>query len=79
MSEEIFDKVKKIISDQFNKKDDEIEFDTSFYNDLGADSLDLFEIITRLEDEFGLEFTNEAAEKIRTVKDAVEYIQKNAK
>jgi len=78
MSEKIFEQVKNIIASQFDKKPEDINLETRFYNDLAADSLDLFQMITDLEDKFGLEFNNESAEKIKTVGDVVEYI-KNCK
>ena len=55
--------------------EDEITLETTFADDLGADSLDLFQIISDLEDSFGIEFQNEDAEKIKTVGDAVNYIE----
>ncbi|MBR1444443.1 MAG: acyl carrier protein [Firmicutes bacterium] len=73
-----FDKVKEIIAEQMSISEDEITMETSFADDLGADSLDLFQIISELEESFEIEFANEDAEKIKTVGDAVEYI-KNAK
>jgi acyl carrier protein len=73
----ILKKVKEIIAEQLNIQESEIAEDTSFQDDLGADSLDIFQIIMALEEEFDMEISNEDAEKISTVKDAVEYI-KNA-
>ncbi len=71
----MFEKIRKIISEQFNIDEDKITLDTSFYDDLSADSLDLFQIITEIEDEFDIEFSNEDAEKIKTIGDAVSYIK----
>jgi acyl carrier protein len=71
----MFEQIQKIIAEQFNMKKEDITSQTSFYNDLGADSLDLFQIITQIEDEFDIEFSNEDAEKIKTVGDAVNYIK----
>lgn len=71
----MFDKIQKVIAEQMDIPLEKITLQTSFYNDLSADSLDLFQIITELEDVFDVEFTNEAAEKIKTVNDAVEYIK----
>lgn len=71
----VFEKVKEIISEQMSISEDEINLDTTFADDLGADSLDLFQIISDLEDSFGIEFQNEDAEKIKTVGDAVNYIE----
>lgn len=70
-----FEKVREIIAEQMSISEDEITMETSFMGDLGADSLDLFQIISDLEDEFEIEFQNEDAEKIKTVGDAVEYIK----
>lgn len=72
-----FDKVKEIIAEQMSVSQDEIAMETSFVDDLGADSLDIFQIISELEESFDIEFANEDAENIKTVGDAVEYI-KNA-
>ncbi|MFR4986239.1 MAG: acyl carrier protein [Lachnospirales bacterium] len=71
----IFEKVKEIIAEQMSISEDEITLETTFADDLGADSLDLFQIISDLEDSFGIEFQNEDAEKIKTVGDAVNYIE----
>ena len=72
-----FEKLKKIIVEVLNVDENEITMDTTFIDDLGADSLDVFQIIMGLEEEFGIEIPNEEAEKIVTVADAVEAI-KNA-
>ncbi len=72
-----FEKLKKIIAEVLNVDEDEITMDTTFVDDLGADSLDIFQIIMGLEEEFDIEIANEEAEKIVTVADAVEQI-KNA-
>lgn len=71
-----FEKLKKIIADVLNIDEETIDINASFIDDLGADSLDLFEIITAIEEEFGLEIPQETAEKIVTVSDAVEEIKK---
>ncbi len=71
-----FEKLKKIIADVLNIDEETIDINASFIDDLGADSLDLFEIITAIEEEFGLEIPQETAEKIATVSDAVEEIKK---
>ena len=70
-----FEKLKKIIVDVLNVDENEITMDTTFIDDLGADSLDVFEIIMGLEEEFDIEIPNEQAEKIVTVGDAVEQIK----
>ena len=68
-------KVKSIIIDQLGVSEDEVTINASFVDDLGADSLDLVELVMALEEEFGQEIPDEDAEKIATVKDAVTYIQ----
>ncbi|MDE7310500.1 MAG: acyl carrier protein [Eubacterium sp.] len=72
-----FEKIKKIIAEVLNVDEEEITMDTTFVDDLGADSLDVFQIIMGIEEEFDIEIANEEAEKIVTVGDAVEQI-KNA-
>ncbi len=71
----VAEKVKKIISEQLNVKEDEITENSSFVDDLGADSLDTVELVMAFEEEFGIEIPDEDAEKIRMVKDAVKYIE----
>ena len=72
-----FEKLREIIADVMNIDEKEIKEDSSFENDLGADSLDVFQIIMGIEDAFDIEIHNDEAEKIVTVGDAVEQI-KNA-
>ena len=72
-----FEKLKKIICEVLNIDEDEITMDSTFVDDLGADSLDIFQIIMGIEEEFDIEIANDEAEKIATVGDAVEQI-KNA-
>ena len=72
-----FERLKKIIAEVLNVDEEEITMETTFVDDLGADSLDVFQIIMGLEEEFDIEIPNEEAEKIVTVGDAVEQI-KNA-
>ena len=72
-----FEKLKEIIADVLNVDEDEITMDTTFVDDLGADSLDVFQIIMGIEEEFDIEIPTEEAEKIVSVGDAVEQI-KNA-
>lgn len=72
-----FEKIKAIIAEVLNVDENEITMETTFADDLGADSLDVFQIIMGLEEEFDIEIANEDAEKIVTVGDAVEQI-KNA-
>ena len=68
------DKVKQIIADRLEIAITDISLEAEFISDLGADSLDIVELLMSLEDEFDLEITDEEAEQIRTVKDAVNYI-----
>lgn len=74
----IFEKIVEIIRVQFNIEESDINLETSFMDDLNADSLDLVELIMSLEDEFELEIEDEEVESIKTVGDAVEYINKVA-
>ena len=73
-----FEKLQGIIAEVMNVDEDEITMDTTFVDDLGADSLDIFQIIMGIEEEFDIESPTEAAEQIVTVGDAVEQI-KNAR
>ena len=73
------ERVKSIIVEQLGGDADEVTSDASFVEDLGADSLDQVELIMAFEEEFGVEISDDEAEKIRRVKDAVEYIEKRAK
>ncbi len=70
-----FEKIQKIISEVLGVEEDSITMETTFVDDLGADSLDVFQIIMALEEEFDIEIANEEAEKIVTVSDAVEQIK----
>ena len=71
----IFEKVKEVIMDQLAVEDDAVKMETSFIDDLGADSLDVVELIMALEEEFGMEIPETEAEKIVSVGDVVEYIK----
>ncbi len=73
------DRVKSIIVEQLGVDADEVTPDASFVEDLGADSLDTVELIMAFEEEFGVEISDDEAEKIRKVKDAVDYIEKHTK
>ncbi|HUP46201.1 MAG TPA: acyl carrier protein [Thermoanaerobaculia bacterium] len=73
------DRVKSIIVEQLGVDAEEVTAEASFVEDLGADSLDTVELIMAFEEEFGVEISDDEAEKIRKVKDAVEYIEKRAK
>ena len=75
----VMDKVKQIIIDQLSVEEAEVTPAASFVDDLGADSLDRVELIMALEEAFDLEIPDEQAEKIKTVQDAVDYIEKNSK
>ena len=72
-----FDKVKEVIVDKLGVEEDKIETSSSFVDDLGADSLDTVELIMQLEEEFGIEIPDDAAENIQTVGDAVNFINSN--
>jgi acyl carrier protein len=72
------EKVKKIIVEQLGVEAEEVTPEAKFIEDLGADSLDTVELIMALEEEFGIEIPDEEAEKIVTVKDAIEYIKSHA-
>ena len=74
----VADKVKGIIVEQLGVDAEEVTLDASFTEDLGADSLDIVELVMAFEEEFGIEIPDEEAEKISNVRDAVEYIQNNA-
>lgn len=71
-----FEKLQKIIAEVLNLSAEEIRPDSTFVDDLGADSLDVFQIIMGIEEEFDIEIDNEEAEKITTVQDAVDQIKK---
>jgi acyl carrier protein len=73
----IEEKVKGIVVEQLGVKEDQVKNDSSFVEDLGADSLDTVELVMALEEEFGCEIPDEEAEKITTVKEAIAYIQEN--
>jgi len=73
----IFDKIREIIAEQLGKDTDEISMNTSFKKDLEADSLDLFQIINDIEDEFDIKI--EDAEEISTVADAVKFVEEQTK
>jgi acyl carrier protein len=73
----IVDKVKKIIAEKLSVDLSEVVSEASFVDDLGADSLDLVELIMSMEEEFDVEISDEDAELLVTVKDAIDYIEKN--
>ena len=76
---EMAEKVKQIISEQLGVDENEVTPSASFVDDLGADSLDQVELVMALEEAFGVEIPDEDAEKIRTVQDAIDYVDKQAK
>ena len=73
-SEEIFEKVKKVIMEQLGVSDSAITLEASFKEDLDADSLDLFELVMALEDEFNVEIPSEELQNIKTVQDVADYL-----
>ena len=75
--EEIIEKVKAVIVEQLNVEEDDVTEDASFVDDLGADSLDIVELVMALEDKFGISIPDEEAENIKTVGNAVEFISAN--
>jgi acyl carrier protein len=76
---ELTEKVKQIISEQLGVEEAEVTPTASFVDDLGADSLDTVELVMALEENFDIEIPDDAAEKIRTVQDAIDYIDKHSK
>jgi acyl carrier protein len=78
MSNDIADRVKKIVVEHLGVEEAKVSDTASFIDDLGADSLDTVELVMAFEEEFGCEIPDDAAEKIVTVKDAIDFIQQNA-
>lgn len=78
MSNDISDRVKKIVIEHLGVDEAKVSDAASFIDDLGADSLDTVELVMAFEEEFGCEIPDDAAEKIVTVKDAVDFIQQNS-
>lgn len=78
MASSVRDRVIEIICEQMGQSKEKVSEETSFINDLGADSLDTVELVMELEDEFDLSIPDEEAEKIKTVGDAVSYIEANS-
>ncbi|GAB1232756.1 acyl carrier protein [Ferrigenium sp. UT5] len=72
-------RVKKIVAEQLGVNESEVKNESSFVNDLGADSLDTVELVMALEEEFGVEIPDEDAEKITTVQEALNYVNANSK
>ena len=73
----VLEKVKKILAEQFDVEEEKITADTSIINDLGADSLDVVDLLMSIEDEFEVEVPDEEIENIKTVEDLVKYIENN--
>ncbi len=71
----VFDQVKKILSEQFDVEEESITLETSIINDLGADSLDVVDLLMTIDDEFGVEVPDEDVEKVKTVEELVNYIE----
>lgn len=76
-TEEVFEKIKAIIVEQLGVSETAVTMDASFIDDLGADSLDIVELVMALEEEFDMEIPDSDAEKVVTVGDVVEYIKEN--
>ncbi len=74
----IFEKLKDIIAEQLSVEADEVTLEANIQDDLGADSLDIVDLITTIEDEFDISIPDEAVEEIKTVGDIVNYVEKNA-
>ena len=75
MSEDVSSKVKKIVADHLGIDEAKVTEDSSFIDDLGADSLDTVELVMAFEEKFGIEIPDDAAETIQTVQNAIDYIQ----
>jgi len=75
--DEIMEKVRGVIVEQLNVEEDDVTEDAAFIDDLGADSLDIVELVMALEEEFGISIPDEEAENIKNVGDAVSFIEKN--
>ncbi len=75
---DVAERVKKIVVEHLGVEDDKVSDGSSFIDDLGADSLDTVELVMAFEEEFGCEIPDDAAEKILTVKDAIDFIEANA-
>jgi acyl carrier protein len=75
---DVGDRVKKIVVEHLGVDESKVSENASFIDDLGADSLDTVELVMAFEEEFGCEIPDDAAEKILTVKDAIDYVQKHS-
>ena len=76
--EEIFKKMQELVAEQFAVELEEVTMETSFEEDLGADSVDLVELVMAMEEEFDMEIEDEDADSIKTVGDALDYIKQNS-
>ena len=76
---EILEKVKKLIAEQFDAQEDTISEDTAIVDDLGADSLDVVDLVMAISGEFGIEIPDDQVENFKTVGDIVDYLEKNTK
>lgn len=74
----VFDKIKDILVEQLGVEEDDVKIESSFTDELNADSLDIVELVMAMEQEFGISIPDEEAERIRTVGDAVEFVRNNA-
>jgi acyl carrier protein len=74
----IAERIKQIVAEQLGVDEDQVTAEASFMDDLGADSLDTVELVMALEEEFDIEISDEDAEKIQTVQDAIDYISENS-
>lgn len=79
MADELFEKMKKLIADKLEIDESKITLDSSFRQDLGADSLDTFELVYAIEEELGIEVPDEKANEFETVRDALEFIKTQKK
>lgn len=77
MDDSTFERVRSVVAEQLGVEPEKVTLDAEFVQDLNADSLDLVELIMQLEEEFGVEISDEQAENIKTVGDAVEFIQEH--
>lgn len=77
MAASVYERVRKVIAEQLGVDEAQVTPEASFVEDLNADSLDLVDLIMSLEEQFGLEISDEEAEKIKTVRDAMEYIEEH--
>ena len=75
MSDDVKNKIKKIVADHLGIEEEKVTEEASFIDDLGADSLDTVELVMAFEEEFEIEIPDDAAEKIQTIKDAIDFIE----